>query len=193
MIHENVLASLRSQTDGLVPGPGVTLSELTEARRAVVECLRTGQTDADIGPPLTRVSAGRSDAPDLAYLASARPAVSSPGQYRIARRQSALRLVLDGSEIPPWTVGMSPERSFGPFLDSSGRSHWFDLFRTVEHVRVIRDGQVLLLLPIGTHRSPLVPSLIIPPGTVWILASQLTSQASPGAWVGLRVKRGALA
>lgn len=49
-----------------------------------------------------------------------------------------------------------------------------------------------MLLPAGARLSPFAPSLDIPAGTVWILASQLTSGSPAGAWVGIRVRGGRL-
>jgi hypothetical protein len=154
--------------------------------------LHNGQLETDIGPPLAPAGSPQADAAELLYLASLPRGALFPGRFRVARRNSPLRTALDPSAIPAWSAGMYPERSFGPFLDATGRSHWFDLFSIPQHVTVLRAGQSLLLLPVGTHRSPIAPSLLIPPGTVWILASQLTSGVPAGAWVGIRVKQGAL-
>jgi hypothetical protein len=125
-VYDDVLAALPASTGGLRPGTGITFAELTELRRAVVQCLQHGQAETDIGPPLAPFDVRPADTAELEYIGSLPSTATSSGRLRISRRSSPLRT--DLSAVPAWAARMQPAQSFGPFLDATGPAHWFDTF-----------------------------------------------------------------
>jgi hypothetical protein len=184
--ESDLLKFLLEHTGNLRPAAGTTNAELNDLRKAFAASLRQGQSATEIGslPSVAQVSdAARQD---LEYFASD---VTAPTQRtRLARRE----FITADRDVADWAAGMQPARTFGPFIDEFGRTHWFDLFLPAKAFRITRGNQILLLLPIGTHKREGELSLSVAAGTVWIRADQLTSGPPANAWVGLRVKGGTL-
>lgn len=106
--------------------------------------------------------------------------------------------------VPPWAAGSRPVRTEGPFWNHDGRRIWFDFYRVEKLIALYIQGQsnpVILfksefrgrLLDRVTHRKPeLVKSYKVLPGSVWINAHTLATDAPPNRYVGVKVKGGTI-
>ena len=93
--------------------------------------------------------------------------------------------------MPAWAAGMAVDHTLGPFIDHTGRWLWFDFFRRVHTVSVVRGTEVILQVPIGgllTARQ----DYILAAGSVWLKSQLLAPSAPGGAYTGLSITGGRL-
>ena len=186
MKESDLLKSLLAHTGNLRTAAGTTNAELDDLRSAFAASLRTGQLASEVGSLASVSPVSSAVRQDLNYFAT--QATTSTQRTLLARRE----FITAERDVVEWAAGMQPARTFGPFIDEVGRTHWFDLFVPAKAFRILRGDQILLLLPVGTRKREGELSLSVAAGTVWIRADQLTSESPANAWVGLRVKAGTL-
>ena len=201
MQQPDLIAALVSLTGGLEPSDSTTHAELGDLRRALISSILAGQPVSDVGTPLDPVPSDLALIKELTYLttraqsdASETSAVSTAA--RVARRStpieaSAVSGFIFGAEST-WAVGVKPSRTFGPFVDKTGRPWWFDVFTFNSPLEVRRTGAAddFLVLPKGVTVSPISNRYDIPPGTIWIASSQFSPSAPANTFVGIRIKSG---
>jgi hypothetical protein len=198
MDRSSALSKLAALTSGLKPAGTSTSADLDAARAALASSLLahvvdpatavTGLPTPPVAAPSAEDLSGFQQALDLAgeaRFAAAVPLVFARNLPAIAPGNPAL--------TPSAVAGMVPE-SIGPFVDSLGAVHWFDIFPPVEQTAIIREasGTPFLLLPLAIAAGPVPTTLPVSAGTVWI-DSQLLAPGSPaGGYSGVAVTGGTL-
>jgi hypothetical protein len=158
-------------------------------------------TTLPFGDSFTISAAAPADAAETAALLSVADSAiaelgKSPNAFqdvRIFRRTQPVLTPQLPDSVPPWAGGWAVERTFGPFVDASGRQYWFDIRRILRQVEVTAGpgGTVLLVIP---HAGILSPSTnySLPAGTVWIRSKLIAADAPDGAFTGLLIQGGTL-
>lgn len=191
MPRPDLIELLIAHTGDLQPGSETTHAELTDLRRALLE-----STHGE-GAPAAHAAADDSLHAELRYLVAQHIAnEAQPGAVRVVRRESPV--ATGDPSVPGWAIAFSPSRTFGPFVDGTGRSVWFDVFPVSQRLGVRRgeQGPDFLLLPFTTlrrlRRAAARLNLNLPAGTVWIAARQLSAAAPAGSYAGVRIRGGSL-
>src|SRR5262249_21740765 len=161
-------------------------------------CLLGGQNEAATPEAGSLAQAGQAVPPDLVpglvsylreILAEAAPAAEA--DLRVFRREVPVRTPQDPRSVPAWAAGMAVHRTLGPFRSERGQLFWFDIFRRLHLVRVVRVGQVQAFLLISMRGSISAgDNYALAPGSVWIECRQLTASAPAGSFTGFRIKAG---
>ena len=113
-------------------------------------------------------------------------------EFRIFRRELPILTSQSPASVPLWAAGLAIERTIGPFIDLSGRPVWFDFYRIVRQVQVVRlpGAQPFIILPLRGLLIRNSASYRLPPGSIWIASQLLTPSAPAGAYTGLRILGG---
>lgn len=138
----------------------------------------------------------RSQVPETgqpANLVSAAQNLAASSELQVFRRETPALTTQQPASVPLWAAGQKAEFTLGPFQDTSGRLYWFDFYRIVRQVVVIREPAAASLLTIPL-RGILTPrdEYELSPGSVWIDARLLTPSAPPGSFTGLKIKGGSI-
>ena len=127
------------------------------------------------------------------------------GEYRLFVREVPLRSTQLPGSNPLWASGATPERSFGPFINSDGRRFWFDFFRIEKLVALYAQGapEPALLFKIRTGFQFIGINLPLAAdarasynpiaGSIWINSRLLVSNAPLGFFTGLTIRGGDIA
>jgi hypothetical protein len=192
MSRSNLLQALVAFTGDVKPSRETTAAELADLRRAVAQSLAAS-------PPAPAggwaASADEKLLSELQYLIAHPAADALPS--RVLRREAPVGNLTDRS-IPDWAAGQAATRTFGPFLDATGKPVWYDVFVFPKrlHVRRGPSGEDFLLLPFAApqqhHPQLSRVSLSIPAGSVWIGGKIISSRAPGGSYIGVRIKSGTL-
>jgi len=117
---------------------------------------------------------------------------------RIYRRTVPFHTAIEPSSQPKWGEGQSLEKTLGPFTDCYGRIMWFDIYRSANHISLVRQPLVgnkitpILLLPYQDSQLKSMSKYAIPGGSIWILSSLLAPNAPKDAYCGLKVAGGTM-
>ena len=206
MDRDLLAGGLSTLIGGLQAAPGVTASDLHEARLLVAYEILRGRgaalkTTLPFGDSSTISAATPAAAAETAaFLSIADSAIAELGRNPNAladlrvfcRTQPVLTPQLPDS-VPPWASGWAVERTFGPFVDVAGRRYWFDTRRILRQVEVIGgpSGIVLVVIPQAGALSPST-SYSLPAGTVWIRSKFIAADAPDGAFTGVLIQGGTL-
>jgi hypothetical protein len=200
--QSELIAALVSHTGTLEPSDSTTHAELADLRRSLISSLLAGQPDSDIGTSLDSSPGGPELIKELSYL-TADPQLtalqpSAATTTRVARRPSPLAVSVAAgvaaAAASNWATGLRPARTFGPFVDKTGRPWWFDTFTFSNPLEVRRSGASndFLVLPKGVTGSGISQRYSIPAGTIWIASQQFAPQAPANTFAGIRIKSGVL-
>lgn len=123
---------------------------------------------------------------------------------RVFVRDVPIRTTQVTGSVPDWAAGSRPVHTDGPFINRDGRRIWFDFYRVEKLVALYIQGQsnpVILfksefqqrLIDRLTHKKvELVKSYKVMPGSVWINAHALTTDAPNNRYAGVKVKGGTI-
>ena len=150
------ITQLAELTGSLEPTGGASADDLRAARLALAYALLHGQTEATHAPlPLERTPQPRYDPLLQAELSgivseAAREAdtrSSEPLELRVFRRELPVLTDQHPELVPAWAAGLQIDSTLGPFRGLGGRLFWFDLYRSVLQVAIVR-------LPGGLYCCP---------------------------------------
>jgi hypothetical protein len=149
------------------------------------------------GPPDTPAQTGAAaqpGAPSITQPATpSAPTAASEAQaeLRVFRREIPVITPQHPASVPKWAVGLAVDHTMGPFTDTTGRTYWFDFYRIVRSISVVRGGDTFLQIPVrGFLNTSGVYNLAA--GSIWIRSQLLASTAPAGTYTGLRIKSGQL-
>lgn len=118
-------------------------------------------------------------------------------ELRVFVRNVPVRSTLIPGSTPAWAAGASVAQTLGPFTGVDGRPYWFDFFRITRLVALyVQESSEPALL----FNAEVTPSLVanartahkLVPDSIWINAKLLASNAPPGLFAGLKIRRGTL-
>jgi hypothetical protein len=204
MDRDSLFAGLSALTAGLQPGgPGAREGDLEHVRTLLAyEMLRgRGAASATLASfaPLSSIS-GADPAETSALLNIAASAIAemakdpaASADVRVFRRETPVLTPQLPNSVPPWAAGWQVDRTLGPFLDTTGRSYWFDIRRIFRQVQVTGGpgGVVLFVIPLAgfPHAGEVYK---LQSGTVWIRSRLIAPDAAEGAFTGLLIQSGIL-
>jgi hypothetical protein len=201
-----LLERLAALSADLTPERGVPSSQLVELRqllarqlietpvvhRAAVQPTRPDRIDLGLLSADLRASLEHAidAAPEPRYPETEEPTTGA----RVARRTLPFMTTAEADSLPDWAGGRAVDRTLGPFRDRDGRLVWFDVFRPIRQVSIVRAPQTapFLLVPLRGFLIGASTDYILPAGSIWILSRVLTPSAPAGAYSGLRIKGGRL-
>jgi len=198
MDRSSALSKLATLTSGLKPAGTSTPADLDTVRAALAASLLAHTVDPTTAVTgLPTAPATSPSAEDLAALdrildtAAAAPS-AAPVPLVFPRGLPAVA-VGNPALTPAAVAGMLPQ-SIGPFVDSLGALHWFDLFPPVQQTAIMRAPSTtpLLLLPLAIPAGPVPKKLPVAAGTAWIEAQLLASGSPAGGYAGIAITGGAL-
>jgi hypothetical protein len=204
MNQQSLVSKLIELTGGLQPTQSTSVTDLENVRRSLAHSLSQEQTQPiDKQPTIeafNQVPIEQLDSSIVSELQEiADQAVeqiegraSEPPEFRISRRELPILTSQNPASVPSWAAGLAIARTIGPFIDLSGRPIWFDFYRVVRQVQVVRlpGAQPFLILPLRGLLIQNSASYSLPPGSIWIASQLLTPSAPAGAYTGLRILGG---
>jgi hypothetical protein len=204
MDRQLLSSKLIDLTGSLLPSPNASITDLQDVRRSLAFSLSREQPEPKELRSLVEtfnqapieqiefsiVSELQEIADQTINELKERP-TESP-EFRIFRRELPILTSQYTASVPPWAAGLAIERTIGPFIDLSGRPVWFDFYRIVPQVQVIRlpGAQPFLILPLRGLLIQDSASYSLPRGSIWIASQLLTPSAPAGAYTGLRILGG---
>jgi hypothetical protein len=204
MDRQFLSSKLIDLTGSLLPTPNTSITDLQDVRRSLAFSLSQEQPEpreprslvetfnqAPIEQIESSVVAELQEIVDQTINQLKERPTESP-EFRIFRRELPILTSQDSTSVPPWAAGLAIERTIGPFIDLSGRPVWFDFYRIVPQVQVVRlpGAQPFLILPLRGLLIQNSSSYSLPPGSIWIASQLLTPSAPVGAYTGLRILGG---
>ena len=208
MPDKEILKKIAELTCDLSPGPGTGAEDLTKARRVLAEMFAFQPKTVEMIPPrlgeelgaftgvLDELDPGlKEEINDLASEAVLlRESTEKPagGALRVFRRESPVLSSLNRNSRPSWAAGRRVDETVGPFTTPDGRLHWFDIYRPVQMVSIVRIGSAnpILMIPLRVRMRGQRTGFELPKGSVWILSSLLCPQAPADSYTGLTIKGG---
>lgn len=190
--NARLLSRLAALVGDLMPVPSGSAADLSELHRLAVQVVLRGDDEAQQLPTT-------STSPETEALAPLLDQVIDPDNaFLISRRELPILSTQHENSLPRWASGRTIERTLGPFRDRLGRDIWFDVFRIVRQVRLVRStgGAPFITLPLSLFARVLprpTPSHYdLPAGSVWINSGLFTATAPASAYTGLRIRGGRL-
>jgi hypothetical protein len=197
MEQSQLLLRLQKITGDLRPGAESSATDLDDLRHNFAQALLNHGALTVAGNGLLSSPAQVAMDPQRAAEEIVRLRLQPPVaqvQPLIFRRETPFRNGLLGTSVADWGVGLSPSKSFGPFLTEQGLPVWFDFFFPTRLVQVtfVGSSDPILAIPVWGALSG-HSSFKIESGSVW-LASGLIAQdpALKGYFSGLKVRGGRL-
>lgn len=198
MDRSTALSKLATLTSGLKPAGTSTPADLDAVRAALASSLLAHTVDpttAVTGLPAPPAASPSSE--ELAALnhildTAAATAPAAPVPLVFVRGLPALA-VGNPALTPAAVSGMLPQ-SIGPFVDSLGALHWFDIFPPVQQTAITRAPSTtpMLLVPLAIPAGPVPKTLPVAAGTAWIEAQLLAAGSPAGGYAGIAITGGTL-
>jgi hypothetical protein len=193
MTNDELLEELVRLAGDLFPRDGADPAELAAILGHLVRALRGGQSPNTIGDPSAGVRPWpRSETViDTAALATMRQFIAQPGDGHpatiVLRRTQPSPAALVPRGLPAQMRGRRRSRTFGPFLEVTTRSVWFDVFEAGAGLMVARAGPagpapILVLSGIEEWTGA---RLEIDRGDLWLRAILFDPTAPSDGWFGI--------
>jgi hypothetical protein len=198
MDRSSALAKLATLTAGLKPAGTSTLEDLNAARAALAGSLLAHAVDPVTAttalPAPPAASPSSEDLRALHHVLETATAVEPGAPVPLVFRRTLPAITVGNPALTPVAVaGMRPQ-SIGPFADSLGALHWFDIFPPVQQTAISRapSATPFLLLPLALPAGPVPKALSVASGTVWIEAQLLAPSSPAGGYAGFAISGGTL-
>ncbi|MFB6395256.1 hypothetical protein [Polymorphospora lycopeni] len=118
-----------------------------------------------------------------------------PADALVAHRRDEHQMLLAGRPADALS-GLAPARRLGPYRNRAGIDIWFDVFAATRRLEVRAGGVTAPALVLTAARPPVVTprttTVDVGPGTVWVRGDLLDAALPADAYVGVRVRAGAL-
>jgi hypothetical protein len=171
---------------------------LDAARAALASSLLAHAVDPSTAttglPTAPSASPSSEDLRELNRVLNKAAAAASSNPVPLVFERSLPAAAVGNPALTPAPVaGMLPQ-SIGPFVDSLGALHWFDIFPPVQQTAISRAPSTtpFLLLPLAVPAGPVPTTLPVAAGTVWIEAQLLATASPSGGYAGIAISGGTL-
>ncbi len=211
MKQKNISDYLKTLTYGLAPANNVPKKQLETLNAALTDVLQhqiiseilpNGVSNFDKINALAKTVQTREsgvhkliDPPTgkgvLQYAPTSEQPITSNSEYRVFRREVPIKTSQYEASVPKWAAGQAVDYTLGPFTDNFGKLFWFDFYKLIHYVSVVRGSDVFLQIPIRGFLSA-HQHYNLPAGSVWIRSQLITASAPVGAYTGLKIKGGAI-
>src|SRR5581483_10188460 len=161
MDRPSALSRLASLTAGLKPTATTTAADLQSARAALASSLLAHAVDPSSAanglPEAPAATPSLEDLTALNHILDTAAAAQSAAPVPLVFARSLPALAVGNPTLSPPSVSGMLAQSIGPFVDSLGALHWFDIFPPVEQTSISRapSNVPILLLPLAIPAGPI--------------------------------------